>query len=194
MAKAEKIYDIAEKLGYEGDTGGNTSDAINACADALGFVGPHARRITDALSDLETVVGGGGGGGGSVGAGVAIFVRKTGVDADLGFIVGDSSMASLNVSTNVDTFVFVPSGIEYLLAYPNDGTDWYEFSDGNVTATVTTNDTETPFTDFAVVDVTMGGQTTKAVKFTPPAPSAGDQVTYAFTIGTQSGGGDDVSI
>lgn len=67
MAKAEKIYDIAEKLGYEGDTGGNTSDAINACADALGFVGPHARRITDALSDLKTVVGGGGGGG-SLGA------------------------------------------------------------------------------------------------------------------------------
>lgn len=63
MAKAEKIYDIAEKLGYEGATGGNTSDAINACADALGFVGPHARRITDALSDLYTVVSGGGGGG-----------------------------------------------------------------------------------------------------------------------------------
>ena len=62
MAKAEKIYDIAEKLGYEGATGGNTSDAINACADALGFVGPHEKRITSALADLYTVVGGGGGG------------------------------------------------------------------------------------------------------------------------------------
>ena len=68
MAKAEKIYDIAEKLGYEGGTGGNTSDAINAVSDALGFVGPHARRITDALSDLYTVVSGGGGGGGDLGA------------------------------------------------------------------------------------------------------------------------------
>ena len=179
MAKAEKIYDIAEKLGYEGDTGGNTSDAINACADALGFVGPHARRITDALSDLKTVVGGGGGG---LGAGVGIFVKKTGVDADLGFMVGDASGAHLTVQTVVDTAVFVPSGIEYMLIDPNDGTNHYEFSDGNVSATVETNGTETPFTDFAVVDITMGGQTTKAVKFTPPVPSEGAEVAYTFII------------
>ena len=121
-------------------------------------------------------------GGGSVGAGVGIFVKKTGVDADLGFMVGDASGAHLTVQTVVDTFVFVPSGIEYLLLSPNDGTDWYEFSDGNVSATVETNGTETPFTDFAVVDITMGGQTTKAVKFTPPVPSEGAEVAYTFTI------------
>lgn len=63
MTKADKIYDIAEKLGYEGDTEGSTSDAINAVSDALGFVGPHEKRITSALADLYTVVGGGGGGG-----------------------------------------------------------------------------------------------------------------------------------
>lgn len=63
MSKADRIYDIAEKLGYEGDTEGSTSDAINAVSDALGFVGPHEKRITSALTDLYTVVDGGGGGG-----------------------------------------------------------------------------------------------------------------------------------
>lgn len=58
-----KVYDIAEKLGYEGARTQSSAKAVYACADALGFVGPHARRITDALSDLKTVVGGGGGGG-----------------------------------------------------------------------------------------------------------------------------------
>ena len=62
MAKADKIYDIAEKLGYEGDTDGSTADAINAVSDALGFDGPHKGRITSALADLYTVVEGGGGG------------------------------------------------------------------------------------------------------------------------------------
>lgn len=57
-----KVYDIAEKLGYEGARTQSSAKAVYACADALGFVGPHARRITDALSDLKTVVGGGGGG------------------------------------------------------------------------------------------------------------------------------------
>ena len=59
--KADKIFDIAEKLGYEGDTEGSTADAINAVSDALGFDGPHKSRITSALTDLYTVVGGGGG-------------------------------------------------------------------------------------------------------------------------------------
>lgn len=58
-----KVYDIAEQLGYEGARTQSSAKAVYACADALGFVGPHARRITDALSDLKTVVGGGGGGG-----------------------------------------------------------------------------------------------------------------------------------
>ena len=58
-----KIYDIAEKLGYEGARTQSSAKGVYACADALGFVGPHARRITDALSDLKTVVGSGGGGG-----------------------------------------------------------------------------------------------------------------------------------
>lgn len=58
-----RIYDIAEKLGYEGARTQSSAKGVYACADALGFVGPHARRITDALSDLKTVVGGGGGGG-----------------------------------------------------------------------------------------------------------------------------------
>ena len=175
-----KIYDIAEKLGYEGARTQSSAKGVYACADALGFVGPHARRITDALSDLKTVVGGGGGG--SIGAGVGIFVKKTGVDVDLGFIVGDASGAHLTVQTVVDTAVVVPSGIEYMLIDPNDGTNHYEFSDGNVSATVETNGTETPFTDFAVVDITMGGQTTKAVKFTPPVPSEDAEVAYTFII------------
>lgn len=68
MSKADKIFDIAEKLGYEGDTEGSTADAINAVSDALGFDGPHKGRITSALADLYTVVDGGGGGGGSLGA------------------------------------------------------------------------------------------------------------------------------
>lgn len=63
MSKADKIFDIAEKLGYEGDTDGSTADAINAISDALGFDGPHKSRITSALADLYTVVDGGGGGG-----------------------------------------------------------------------------------------------------------------------------------
>lgn len=62
-----KVYDIAEKLGYEGARTQSSAKGVYACADALGFVGPHARRITDALSDLKTVVGGGGGGGGDLG-------------------------------------------------------------------------------------------------------------------------------
>lgn len=62
MSKADKIFDIAEKLGYEGDTEGSTADAINAVSDALGFDGPHKGRITSALADLYTVVDGGGGG------------------------------------------------------------------------------------------------------------------------------------
>lgn len=57
-----RIYDIAEQLGYEGARTQSSAKGVYACADALGFVGPHARRITDALSDLKTVVGGGGGG------------------------------------------------------------------------------------------------------------------------------------
>lgn len=181
MAYTDKdaIYEIAEKLGYTGDEGLTTTEAVYAVASALGYTGEHDKSVALALSDLKTVVGSGGGG---LGAGVGIFVKKTGVDADLGFMVGDASGAHLTVQTVVDTAVFVPSGIEYMLIDPNDGTNHYEFSDGNVSATVETNGTETPFTDFAVVDITVGGQTTKAVKFTPPVPSEGAEVAYTFII------------
>ena len=60
MTKADKIYDIAEKLGYDGDTDGSTVDAINAISDTLGYSGTHQQRISGALVDLNTVVGGGG--------------------------------------------------------------------------------------------------------------------------------------
>lgn len=183
MAYTDKdaIYEIAEKLGYQGDEGLTTTEAVYAVAAALGYTGEHDKSVALALSDLKTVVGGGGG---DLGEGVGIFVKKTGVGADLGFMVGDASGAHLTVQTVVDTPVFVPSGIEYILVDPNDGTNHYEFSDGNVSAIVDTNGTKAAFTDFAVVDLTMGGQTTKAVKFTPPAPSEGAEVAYEFTIAT----------
>lgn len=65
MAYTDKdaIYEIAEKLGYQGDEGLTTTEAVYAVASALGYTGEHDKSVALALSDLKTVVGGGGGGG-----------------------------------------------------------------------------------------------------------------------------------
>jgi hypothetical protein len=64
MAYTDKdaIYEIAEKLGYQGDEGLTTTEAVYAVASALGYTGEHDKSVALALSDLNTVVGGGGGG------------------------------------------------------------------------------------------------------------------------------------
>lgn len=69
MAYTDKdaIYEIAEKLGYQGDEGLTTTEAVYAVAAALGYTGEHDKSVALALSDLYTVVGGGGGGGVTLG-------------------------------------------------------------------------------------------------------------------------------
>jgi hypothetical protein len=120
MANADttpgRIYDIAEQLGYEGARTQSSAKGVYACADALGFVGPHARRITDALSDLKTVVGGGGGGV-TLGELTYIFMldAEPVVDSALStsdyafshIMVGDSVAAEVN-----DGFASIAGGVK----------------------------------------------------------------------------------
>lgn len=147
-----KIYDIAEKLGYEGARTQSSAKGVYACADALGFVGPHARRITDALSDLKTVVGSGGGGV-ALGAGVTPECTYQGNDS-LGFmIMGDG--ASIIAMATPDAQLMVPSGLTYLLGgFTNSGTPVSITSAADVSATkVVGEHSPTTFTDFTVVEV-----------------------------------------
>ena len=96
-----KVYDIAEQLGYEGARTQSSAKAVNACADALGFVGPHSRRITDPLTDLKSVVGGGGGGGN-----VLVVNMESGSGSQSAKMIADKTAKEIYDAANAGTPVF----------------------------------------------------------------------------------------
>ena len=151
-----KIYDIAEKLGYEGARTQSSAKGVYACADALGFVGPHARRITDALSDLKTVVSGGGVGG-SLGSPVEVGIY-TSSGAPLGASVFESTgnIAFLAAPSSLT----VPSGFSYSLGNFGDssGTKHNIASASDVSATISYDEGQTTeaFTDYEIVENMFG--------------------------------------
>lgn len=178
-----KIYDIAEKLGYEGARTQSSAKGVYACADALGFVGPHARRITDALSDLKTVVGGGGGGG-DLGYPIMVTAYTSG-SASLGFFV-TSEEIYLYFYATVGSQSALPTGATYLIGDFRDagGIDHAISSASDVTATISYDmgDTSEAFTDYEIVD----GDDGKAVQLTTTAaaPSQDPPPLITFTIAT----------
>ena len=180
MAYTDKdaIYEIAEKLGYEGARTQSSAKGVYACADALGFVGPHARRITDALSDLKTVVGGGGGGG-DLGAGVGIACTLASThDCSFVALVDDESLV-VAAAPNAEPFI-LPSGLTYYLTAIFDETLGAPVSfngKADVAATKTVGETSEPFTDFDVVEV----EDAKVIRIPTTAVDTGYALSFVVT-------------
>lgn len=179
MAYTDKdaIYEIAEKLGYQGDEGLTTTEAVYAVAAALGYTGEHDKSVALALSDLKTVVGGGGGGG-DLGAGFEM-VAFNDSNQPLGCNVYGFDGA-LYVTKGVEVTPVLPSGTTYLLFgfYDGDGNEFPITSDDQVSAMIIpAGGSPTPYTDFELVDA----EGVKRVRFSPAALDA-EGTKYAFII------------
>ena len=118
MKKTEVLYEIAQKLGYEGGQPATVSDAIEAITVALGGSAGDDDTISGELNDLCTVVTSGGGG-------VTLgnpFVMCVYTDDEGPLIVGYACEA-LNLSVYSTSTVRLPSANTYVLTEFGDPSD-----------------------------------------------------------------------
>lgn len=111
--KTDKIYEIAETLGYDG---------------------PKGSRITDALDDLNSVVSGGGGGGGNV----LVVNMEPGSGSQSGKMIANKTAKEICDAASAGALVFAilkagPTTTQYQVAGAAHMDDTYSVSFTEVT-------------------------------------------------------------